>query len=394
MNEVIVIAGNEYLAVSLIRSLGLANYRTRLIALTKRTFMVASRSKYVSAKVRCTEKAEEVLKALNDFRLPDRKIMIIPANDRVCRMLDQHLDQLTPYFYLPNMNNTCGSIAAFMDKKVQKQKAISCGLNVANGKSFLTDKEYDQATVSEVSYPCFVKPLASASVKMCKRMFRKCENPDELIRALDVARNHPCKEVLIEDYLEIDRELCAYGVAAGGQACIPACVVTERGGKLGHEGVASEGKVVSAELLGPVKDKLIRLVTEIGLTGLFCIDLIVSHGVIYFSEINLRAGGSGYGVTAAGVNMPAMLADAVYNGTAIRPCEIKNEIQFINERVEVDLFQDGFLGLREMMKAIASDRQHIIKNADDPGPWKKFKFVAFLSWFKSKWRKTQKKARR
>ena len=88
MNEVIVIAGNEYLAVSLIRSLGLANYRSRLIALTKRTYMVAGKSKYVTAKVRCRENADEVLKALDNFRLPDRKIMIMPANDRVCRMLD------------------------------------------------------------------------------------------------------------------------------------------------------------------------------------------------------------------------------------------------------------------------------------------------------------------
>ncbi len=393
MNEVIVIAGNEYLAVSLIRSLGLANYRSRLIALTKRTYMVAGKSKYVTAKVRCRENADEVLKALDNFRLPDRKIMIMPANDRVCRMLDQNLDQLTPYFYLPNMDNACGNIARFMDKKAQKQKAISCGLNVANGKNFLTDKEYDQTTVSEVSYPCFVKPLASASVKMCKRMFRKCENPDELIKALDVARNHPCKEVLIEDYLEIDQELCAYGVAAGGQACIPACVITERGGKLGHEGVASEGKAVSAELLGPVKDRLIQLVTEIGLTGLFCIDLIVSHGVIYFSEINLRAGGSGYGVTAAGVNMPAMLADAVYSGTAIRPCEIEKEIRFINERVEVDLFLDGFLGLRELLKALASDRLHFIKDSGDPAPWRTFKLIAVLSWFKHKGRAVRKKIR-
>ena len=45
MNEVIVIAGNEYLAVSLIRSLGLANYRSRLIALPNRTYMVAGKRK-------------------------------------------------------------------------------------------------------------------------------------------------------------------------------------------------------------------------------------------------------------------------------------------------------------------------------------------------------------
>ena len=276
-----------------------------------------------------------------------------------------------------------------MDKEVQKQKAINCGLNVAKGRSFLTDKENDPVTVTEVSYPCFVKPLASASVKMCKRMFRKCNNPNELIAALDVARNHPCKEVLIEDYLAIDQELCAYGVAYGGQVCIPACVVTERPGKLGHEGVASEGKVVPANILGPVKEKLIHFVREIGLEGMFCIDLIISRNITYFSEINLRAGGSGYGVTLAGVNMPAMLADAVYNGTAIEQCDIKNEVLFINERIEVDLFVDGFLRLQELRQAIGGSREHFVKDADDPAPWKAFIRFAFLSWIRKKWQKSR-----
>ena len=394
MKEVIVIAGNEYMAVSIIRSLGIAGYRTRLIGLTKRTFEVAGQSKYVSAKVRCKENASEILKAMDSFRTPGERILVIPAQDRAIRMLDGKLDQLEASFFLPNINGISGNMVRFMSKKVQKQKAAECGLNVARGESFLTDRENDPDTVSKGSYPCFVKPLASASVKMCKRMFRKCDNPEELIRALDVARNHPCKEVLIEDFLEIDRELCAYGVAAGGNVCMPACVITERPGKLGHEGVASEGMVVSSDILGPVREKLIRFVQEAGLTGMFCIDLIESHNIIYFSEINLRAGGSGYGVTAAGVNLPAMLANAIYGGVPVEPCEIRNEVRFINERVEVDLFVDGFLGLGELRKAIAGDRVHFMKSMDDPAPWKVFKKYAFLSWVREKGRKLQRFLRR
>ena len=230
-----------------------------------------------------------------------------------------------------------------------------------------------------------MKPVASASIKKCKRIFRKCDNPDELLAALDIARKHPCKEVLIEDYLEIEQEICAYGVAGEGQVCMPACVVTERSGKLGHEGVAAEGKIVSSDILGAEKEKLIQFVKASGLTGLFCIDLIVSHGTIYFSEMNLRAGGSGYAVTLAGVNLPGMLANMYCQDQRIEEIEIRREVSFINERVETDLFIDQFISLRELRKALASDREHFIRDNSDPAPWRWFQMYSFLSWMCRRW---------
>ena len=49
------------------------------------------------------------------------------------------------------------------------------------------------------------------------------------------------------------------------------------------------------------------MLSSLGYHGMIDIELIDCGGTIYFNEMNFRNSGVSYGVTQAGVNLPAML---------------------------------------------------------------------------------------
>ncbi len=138
-----------------------------------------------------------------------------------------------------------------------------------------------------------------------------------------------------------------------------------------HTGVAAEGKVVSSSVPGELRPKPESFVKQSGLNGLFRIDLIESEGQVFFSEMNLRMGGSCYGVTMAGANLPAVLADMIYHGAQSGPDDIREEIVFESELIDLENPLTGFVSLKTLQQYLSEKHRCFIRNADDPGPWQK-----------------------
>jgi len=380
MNNVIVIGKNYAITLGVIRALGEANYHTKLIGLSKYTGIIAGKSKYITDTVTLlsnqtgTPDFEELFCAMETMRGKEDRILVIPLHDATCMVLDQHASQLELHYDIPKTLNNHKNLSYYMDKSIQKELAQRCGLLTAQGKKYNINIDEETHNIyKEVVFPCFFKALFSAEMIGAKNLLTKCSNENDLETAIEKAHEGKCDNVLIEEFLPIDKELTAYGVAANGEVYIPACMEALRGGYSDHKGVAAEGVVKSAQCLGDTKDKLKKFVKEIALEGLFCIDLIQSHGQLYFSEINLRGGGSGYGITLAGANLPGTLADIKYKNSQYGPDDIRQEVHFLNEMIEFEGYTDGYISLEDYKKHMSGGQSRFVKNKSDPAPWKEFK---------------------
>ncbi len=403
MRNVIVMGGNYSLTLGVTRSLGEAGFNVKLLVADKWTERIAGRSRYVVKCCSCLETTDDkkwfaplktihnifsvlsgknkqkieigfdqVWSTLEKLRENEEQILIIPVSDPFCVMLDEHAADFSKHYYIPNCYGSPGRVTYYMDKMVQKDLARQCGLNTAWGSVYSTDEPGVQKALKEVKYPCFMKVVLSAKVFKGKTLYTSCKNREELQDAMKKAANNNCQKVLIEDYLEIEKDVCVYGVAGNNQVFIPGCLETIRGGCGRHKGVTVEGVVTSAMWLGEIKQKLEEFVRRSGLTGLFCIDLIISKGLVYFTEMNLRSGASVYGVTLAGANLPGALADMVYNGNDKGPAEVQRDSHFVSEMIELDAYADGFITYSEYEADLAGTKERFIKNERDTEPWSIF----------------------
>ena len=386
MKRVIVIGRNYSTVLGLARSLGEAGYDVRLLALSGPVADVASESRYISKTIYVPfdffeeSSAEQEIKALEELRGEEDKVLIIPARDITCLMLEKHWERMSEHFYFPNINNTPGELSRFSDKDVQKKLAAECGILTAGGKAYSTDDAGIALAADESVFPCFAKPLSSSRSMHEKNYIAVCDDSASLSDMMKkAAEEGKCGRMLVEKKLDIIKELSAYGAAANGNVYLPAVVETLRSGLGTHMGVAAEGIVLPSSSLGDLKEKLENFVKKSGISGLFCIDLAQCNDGIYFLEMNLRMGGSCYAVTMAGANLPAALADMVYSGSC-KMNDIKGNINFLSEFIEIDNFLKGLISFRTFFRHMSGCKNRFIKNKSDPKPWNKVKKI-FLKTF-------------
>lgn len=93
--------------------------------------------------------------------------------------------------------------------------------------------------------------------------------------------------------------------------------------------------------------------------------------MLFFGEINLRIGGSGYAVTKMGVNLPAMmihyLSGEKYEGL---PHTLHPETRaiFVNERMCIDDWYQGYMTTRECRRMIDLSEISFVRDKIDPMP--------------------------
>ena len=375
-NDVIILGNNYYSVLGAARSLGEAGYHSRLLVMQKAAKKIAGSSKYVRNCIKTTLDYTQIYQDLEQLRGTSDQILIIPIHDRTLRMLDEHEAELSEHYLFPRIFGG-KTITHYMDKMVQKELAQQCGLLTAKGRICKTDDAGIEQTVNEIDfYPCFTKPLASFRCNAAKGIFAICRNEEELRKALMNAKHKGSDSILVEEFLDIEKELSVYGFAVDGKVYMPARMDMIRSGFGRHKGVAAEGIITSSETFGELKQKLIRFVEEMHFSGLFCIDLIQSNSKIYFSEMNLRCGANGYAVTKAGVNLYALYADMIYHKTSEKPTDIVKETHFLCEHIETDAFLDGFISYKEMKSNLSHEGVRFIEDREDPAPWHAAKRLA------------------
>lgn len=385
MSSVIVMGANYSSALGVVRALGVAGYDVKLLSLNKNTHRIAGSSKYVKKSIRTGRSYQEIKKGLDALNQVSEKTMVIPADDISCRLLSLNDEELLKHYYIPNVKMHPGELARFMSKYEQKKLAEICNVATAKGKAYNTDLCGKTEALQEAVFPCFVKPLGDESAS--KNLMGCCNNSEELNNKIKNANNNGCNKVLIEKYLPIDKEYCLCGVAYNGQAIIPAVIDKIHVGCGAYKGVTAEAYVKSADELINDVSKLEQFVGAMGFSGLFDIELIESEGIRYFCEMNMRNSAAGYGITAAGVNLPAALVKATLNNTPLDCMKVKKPIHFISEKVALDDFTAGFLSWTDYKERVNSSYVHFIRNEDDTKPYRAYQFIVLRKRILAKLRK-------
>lgn len=334
-------------------------------------------SKYVNKVLYCYAKSEKDLIdfLLNKCAVRDQKTIIIPDSDFSASVVDKHQKELSDCFLFPHINYTPGAVASWMDKSCQKELARKLGLPVADGViTHVSSKGFKLP--DGVNYPCFTKPLQT--INGGKRFLKKCDSEVDLKRLLNEMGQFFDADVLIEEYKEIDQEYAVLGFSDGDNVSIPAVIKFVENSK-SHFGIAREGVVMPVSGFESVIQSYKKLIMEIGFYGLFDIDFYECRGTFYFSEINLRFGGSGYAVTKMGVNLPGMFVKAI-SGDACGDFNqgITHSASFVNERMCIDDWSFYHISEEEYKHIIDKADIHFVMDDDDRGPQKKLK--RFVWW--------------
>lgn len=361
MKQKVVVIGHGYLSrLALIRSLGQAGYDVIVIVTmygsvsTKKPIDCYSR--YVSDVHYCNAKDEKsLIKILQEYCVSEgQKTVIIPDSDWSASIIDDSKASLSKQFLFPYVKDASFGVADWMDKERQKKLARNVGLTAPHTTT-LRIKNGEIPSLSNIDYPCFTKALTTKGGG--KQWFRRCVNEEELSKALVSFSKTGDANILVEDYVEIEKEYAVVGLTDGETVIIPGVIQFVDNCQC-HLGIARKGKILPAKEFEKLIGLFEEYVKETHFVGLFDIDFLYSKGEFYFCEMNFRYGGSGYAYTKSGVNLPAMFVKMMtgrleQNDTI---AAIGEERTYVNERMLLDDLKAGNISIREF--------DHSIKNAD------------------------------
>ena len=383
-NKVVIIGQGFTGRLSIVRSVAEMECDITLIVLTHRDKTtggliedkpIDAYSKYVNRTLYCETYNKEMLidLLLTQCVDPNQKTFIFPDNDFSAAAIDQSLDVLKEHFYCPNINWKQGAVVEWMNKERQKQLAQEVGLNVPNS-LVIEIKDKKHSIPETIEYPCFVKPLVS--LVGAKLGLKKCNNRNELEKHLTklptLNERYRNIKLLVEDFKKIDREFALLGFSDGREVVIPGIIEILQLAHGTHFGVAVQGKVYSIEDYNLI-EKFSELIKRIGFVGIFDIDFYESNDLIYFAEINMRFGGSGYAYTKTGVNLPVMMIKS-FLGDNIDGMN-KKIVQcatFFNERMAFDDWYNGYMSTKKFLHLKKTSQINFIYDDSDTQPQKVF----------------------
>lgn len=383
MKQKVVIIGHGYTSrLGMIRALGMAGYEVIVIVMTwyKRdgktldtSKPIDCYSKYVSRYLFNLASDTEGLIGLLLRECVDsnQKVVVIPDSDVSAAAIDMNHDRLSPYFLFPHINHEQGAVVDWMDKTRQKALASECGLAVAKSWNIhVVDGEYTIPNV--LQYPCFPKPLAT--IAGGKGGLKRCNNEEELRNVMAVlVQNKPTIDIMVEEFRNIQTEYAVLGFSDGKDVVIPGILEILSMANGGHFGVAKQGKIMPVQGYEELVEKFKDFVGRIGFVGIFDIDFYKSDGELFFGELNLRYGGSGYAVTASGVNLPEMLVKTLLRQSiAELPKQIAKTSVFCNERMCVDDWYGGYISTVTFIKLMRQSGIRFVRDINDTVPQDRF----------------------
>lgn len=334
---------------------------------------IESTSKYVRKYLYCIEphREELVQLLLKEAQNYTEKIVLLPTDDYTASTIDLYQEKLREKFLFPGIaDGEAGAVVELMNKDLQKQIAIEHDLDVAKGwRIEITNGKFQ--IPEQIEYPCFTKPEISFLGN--KRYMKKCNTPEELKHAIkEIAKNGDCP-ILVEQYVEIEKECCLLGFCDGNNVFIPAIIHQLIIGSGSHKGVTLLGKVIPPHDYAALCEKLKNMMRAIHFVGLFDIDLYENNQIIYFNELNLRLGASGYALICAGVNLPEMFIKMLLNQDYLHDhAEITSSITYLNDKVNLDDYSSGYITWDAYQESIQKADYRFILDPEDTAPFKAY----------------------
>ena len=193
----------------------------------------------------------------------------------------------------------CDTVTAAIarDKATVKSLAKDLGIRVAKWATVSCEDTAEAArrAEAELGYPVFVKPARLGSSVGASRAASR----EELARAIKYAKKF-ANRIILEEYIEIDRELeCAYFAAKGKELFTNIGEVDCQGGFYDYEKKYSPTATAKVSDVSSVTEKIAETAREwsrlvvraLGIRDLSRVDYFLSKsGELYFNEINTFPG--------------------------------------------------------------------------------------------------------
>ena len=379
----IVMGRNYTTRLTLARAAGLVGCDVVLIQTNRRknnSLKIDRSSRFVVNCHFCPEPNQQLLiDTIRIYEHSNRKKLLIPADDYVASVIDKHLDVLKGHFLMPHVKGVQGEVLKIMDKSYQKALASKAGLEVAKGwVAEYIDKGFIIPT--GISYPCFVKPMESYDGPL-KNHSKRCDNEMELKYQLSKIASFYHLPLLIEQFVQIEKEYGVQGISMEDKTVIPSIVRKDSS----LRGITATGQIYPITSFDGLEEKLAAFLKETCFTGIFDIDLFESNGKFYFNELNVRLGANGFAMTYGVSNVPGLFllyllgeSKGEYEG----PVDFK-PLSFVSEQVIREMYYDGIISFKKYRRTIKEAEISSLQFKGDESPYKEF---SKIDWILPLWR--------
>lgn len=394
IQRVLVFGRNYCTNLCMAKSFGRAGYavdvlrvfQTKASIVSKLLFTVPeTRSKYIQRFDICVSyrKEKNIVDKLIRMAKAHKghgEILLVPADDLCAAIADKYKLGLQKYFVMSDPDGEPGKINQLMNKDVQKALAIQVGLPVVNSCLIKTQKGQFEIPES-VTYPCFIKPNVSKNASKSRIM--RCDDKDALTAAIASQARSKDAQVFVEDFINIRREYSVLGVSDGTHVNGNCFFGQIAGGHGAHVGVAMKGEILPVSYLGPLAEQLNAYVLATGFVGMYDIDLIEdTNGKMYFVEMNMRLGASGYAFEQCSVNLCGIYGDYALNGIAVKQSVEPSGIgkTFASEKVLYEEYLGGEIAKADLKNIAGNTDILFIKDEDDMRPYRYFRrYLSFIT---------------
>ena len=304
-NEVLIIGGDHHNTLAIVRCLGAANVKIKILLHGKMKDAAQPRiahSKYAAGKVECcaNDPAQMIAWILKNEPQTEPAILF-PCSDFAEFVIDTADELDGKNFILPGFKNQRGKVARLMDKFEQTRFAQEHHFPMAKTWKIETDRNQ---LPQDMVYPCIAKPVLSASGD--KGDIRICHSYEKLIEAIDEFACKGYSDVLIQEFLIKSYEECAYGCVLSAEPRICGGMIKKvRENPPGGGGSLSYAQFLGKEeFVSSIAYQVVDILQREGYRGMFDVELFVCENGVYLNEINFRHSGNGYALLRNNVPAP------------------------------------------------------------------------------------------
>lgn len=340
-HKFIILCGDHYNPLGLIRSLGENGIYPIVILISPRHYLVEC-SKYIG-QLHFTDNIKEGLDLLlKKYGNENEKPFLFTCSDDVQSAYDNHYDILKDNFHFFQGGET-GRITHLMNKDEINKLASSVGFKVPN--SQVVNKGEIPTTVN---YPVITKSIMSI-VGGWKNDVYICKNEAELLAAY---KNIEAPVVLVEEYIEKKNELPISGVSINGGQKIycPFKIEFKRFTDSAYGNYMTVSPFEDKELLSKIQ----TLLQKANYSGIFEIEFLIDQSDnLIFLEVNFRNTAWNYAFAYGGANLQLIWARSTLKGE-LDLTDVKLRQEPFTAMAEMADFNDhvrhGDLSLRQWLK--------------------------------------------
>lgn len=355
--QVIVLGADHYNSLGVIRSLGIAGIKTFFCLLSNNKINPTAASKYIKKTYKFIENDwKSVLDFLiNEFNYSVTTI-IIPTGDPAAKFLDENYNILSTKYIIQNISNTQNRVTEMMSK--DNQVKLSEKYNIKHANTWLVKLDSNYFPV--INKKVIMKPCLSAEGD--KGDILICE-ANEITNCLKSFKEKGYKEILVQEFIDVEKEVSFMGVCNSGQVIIPG-IYEKINIYPNKRGNTSYAKMMPTEENKYDLIPFINMMKDLNYNGLFEIETLIFNNQMYFNELNLRNSANSFSYIGANVNYLKLYIDMVLDKKCESNIKVKSDYYFCIEPFLLKSVKEGQISLKEAKKRIANSFKLIYYSKD------------------------------